>query len=155
MTVRKEGHEDNVQDIDWSGRRVVALEVALARSGSAEADGGSEAARDPATAKARSRAKAKARARRKARSRAKARRAPAADRDAQPGSQGYLSVHAIPWGKVYVDRRIYAPETPVLKGRVPAGRHSVKVWYPSLKRFSPPQTITIRAGEDKKLFFRD
>ena len=62
---------------------------------------------------------------------------------------------AIPWGKVYVDRRIYAAETPVLRGRVPAGRHSVKVYYPTLKRFSKAQTVKVRRGETKKLFFRD
>ena len=68
---------------------------------------------------------------------------------------GYLTVGAVPWGKVYVDRRIVAAETPLMKGKVKPGRHSVKVYYPTLKKFSKAQTVQVNAGEVKKLIFRD
>ena len=71
------------------------------------------------------------------------------------GDDAYLTVGAIPWGKVYVDRRMVAPETPLLKHKVSAGRHTVKVYYPSLRRFSKVEKVSVRPGQTKKLFFRD
>jgi hypothetical protein len=137
VVLRKAGYRPVTKRVEWNGRRFVTLEVELRRSaGSAAAS----AAARPAKKSSRTR---------KSATRASKKRSAGGD------SHGYLSVSAIPWGKVYVDRRIYAAETPVLRGQVPAGRHSVKVYYPTLKRFSKAQKVSVRAGETKKLFFRD
>ncbi len=49
--------------------------------------------------------------------------APAPERIAN----GYLSLNATPWGRVYINGALIAESTPVLKHELPAGRHRVVV----------------------------
>src|SRR5262249_51147213 len=49
---------------------------------------------------------------------------------------GYLTIGADPWGVVYVDGRLAAPQTPVYKLPTPVGPHRIEVFSPNRDRHS-------------------
>jgi hypothetical protein len=66
---------------------------------------------------------------------------------------GFVTVSATPWGQVFIDGRRVADETPAYRLPVVAGRHSVAVFDPARRRFSPTQTVVVREGESRRLGF--
>jgi hypothetical protein len=55
---------------------------------------------------------------------------------------------------VYVDGHRLAKWTPALRLPTPPGRHSVKIFNPELKRYSPTRSILIKEGETRVLGFQ-
>jgi serine/threonine protein kinase len=56
---------------------------------------------------------------------------------------GRLTVNAEPWGAVFVDGRRFADQTPVYNAPIPAGTHTVSIFSPVLKRFSPQRKLVV------------
>ncbi|MBI2897752.1 MAG: protein kinase [Deltaproteobacteria bacterium] len=69
-----------------------------------------------------------------------------------PAAGGFINVNATPWGKVYVDGRIMANETPA-RLPVSAGPHSVKVYFVTAARYSPARQVVIEAGQTRGMMF--
>ncbi len=77
----------------------------------------------------------------------------ASDGDRQSGL-GYLSVTARRWGSVFLDGSQIALETPVIKYRLAAGPHAVKVCYGGDRsRCSSPKRVTISRGKTSIIKF--
>ena len=57
------------------------------------------------------------------------------------------------WGKVYVDGQKVASETPLVNYALSPGSHTVKVYYPVLKRYSKKRTINVKSGETTRTIF--
>jgi serine/threonine protein kinase len=72
----------------------------------------------------------------------------------EPTAVGYLTVNAVPWGSVFVDGTRVADETPAYRVPVAAGRHVVVVRFGDGGADSPPQRITIEAGQHRTVGFR-
>lgn len=67
-------------------------------------------------------------------------------------TNGFINVNARPWGKVYVDGRIMANETPA-RLPVSAGPHSVKVYFVTAARYSPPRQVVVEPGQTRGMMF--
>jgi serine/threonine protein kinase len=76
-------------------------------------------------------------------------------RDARPpaAQESRLTVTAEPWGILFIDGKRVADETPVFDLAIPAGRHAVKVYFPSLGRFSRSRRIVFEPGARRTLVF--
>lgn len=78
----------------------------------------------------------------------------------ESGGKGYVIVNVTdPSGKTYNQAHIYIDGRKVSQGAgkklpVGPGRHKVKVFFPTYKRFSNPRTVTIEGGKTKKISFR-
>ena len=66
---------------------------------------------------------------------------------------GKLTITSTPWGQIYIDGRRLAEESPVYQLPLPAGRHSVRVFYPDRGEFSAAQTIVLHPGAVRTLGF--
>jgi len=64
---------------------------------------------------------------------------------------GYLTVHALPWGRVVLDGKELGAETPMIRRPLPAGTHQVQVFFPSLGRLSTPRLVSLPPGQELKL----
>jgi serine/threonine protein kinase len=73
---------------------------------------------------------------------------------APPAETGYLTVNATPWASVFVDGKRVAAETPAYRLPVAAGKHLVVVEFGGDGERSPPQSVTIDAGQQRTLGFR-
>jgi serine/threonine-protein kinase len=70
------------------------------------------------------------------------------------GSPGFVSVQVKQgWGKVYVDGKQVASETPLLRHQLESGPHRIKVYYPVLKRYSNVKRIDVQPGKHEKVIF--
>ncbi len=67
---------------------------------------------------------------------------------------GTISVQAVPYGQVWINNRMVANETPLLNHALPAGVHSVKVYFTSLRTFSDERSVRIEPGASRTLTFR-
>lgn len=69
-----------------------------------------------------------------------------------PSAGGFINVNARPWGKVYVDGRLMADETPA---RLPVGPgpHVVKVYFVTAARYSPARQVAVEPGQTRGMFF--
>jgi serine/threonine-protein kinase len=76
-----------------------------------------------------------------------ARATPAAARAAPESEPGHLTVTAATWGAVYVDGKQVAPQTPLYRYALPAGRHTVKLFQPSNGRYSRERPVEVKAGQ--------
>ena len=65
----------------------------------------------------------------------------------------FLTVSSRPWGAVYVDERKVADETPVYRLEVPAGRRTVKVFFPDRGTFSATRAVELAPGATRSLGF--
>jgi hypothetical protein len=72
---------------------------------------------------------------------------PAAARAASDSGPGHLTVTAATWGAVYVDGKQVAPQTPLYRYALPAGRHTVKLFQPSTGRYSRERPVEVEAGQ--------
>jgi len=91
------------------------------------------------------------------------RRAPPAQRTAPPperrpagggGGRGTLTVMAAPWGKVYVNDREVAAETPLIKYPLASGTHRVHVLFQGSRGDkSPIKQVLVEAGADTRVKF--
>jgi serine/threonine protein kinase len=89
------------------------------------------------------------------RRRSHARRRSTTRKTARPLAEpAFLTVSADPWGKVYVDGKRVAEETPLYRYRLSPGRHVVRVFYPSKGLFSDPRPLVLRPGETRTLGFK-
>ncbi len=140
VTLRKAGYRDVEAVVRWEGRRFVRLELEL----------------DPvARPRRRTVAARPARPHRPPPAARPSPRAAAAPPAAAPvEGPAYVTVSAVPYGRVVLDGLDLGQETPLARRRVAAGRHSVRVFFPSLGRYSAPQTVELAAGEERRLFFR-
>jgi len=68
------------------------------------------------------------------------------------GEGGFINVNARPWGKVYVDGRLLADETPA-RLSVGSGPHVVKVYFVTAARYSPARQVTVEPGQTRGMFF--
>ncbi len=71
---------------------------------------------------------------------------------APPRGDGFINVNARPWGKVYVDGRLLADETPA-RLSVGSGPHVVKVYFVTAARYSPARQVTVEPGQTRGMFF--
>jgi serine/threonine protein kinase len=63
-------------------------------------------------------------------------------------SKGFLSVQVQRgWGKVFINGRLVARETPLVKHPIETGTHRVKVYYPTLKRYSKVRRVRVQPGK--------
>jgi len=68
--------------------------------------------------------------------------------------EAFLSVQVKKgWGKVFVDGKEVASETPLVNHSLSPGTHEVKVYYPVLKRASEVRTVRVESGETKRVLF--
>lgn len=67
---------------------------------------------------------------------------------------GTLTVQAIPYGQVWVDGRMVAPETPLRNFSLPAGDHRVKVYFVEPRAYSEERVIRIEPGQSATTGFR-
>ncbi len=129
LRVEKAGYQPLTREVEWSvdGQRERTLELAL------------EAKPTP---------KPKRRTRRtRARSRARS-------SGGGGGGTGFVSVTSRQWGSVFLNRGQIAMETPLIKYKVPVGRHRVHVCYAGDRsRCTPSKTVTIRKGETSVVKF--
>ena len=65
-------------------------------------------------------------------------------------SSGYLSLNAIPWARIFIDGRDTGKTTPAQRLGVSAGRHSVRLYAPSIDA-SRTRAVTVRAGQEVRL----
>lgn len=72
---------------------------------------------------------------------------------AAPDAIAYLTISSRPWGSVYVDDRKVADETPVYRLAVPAGRRSVKVFFPDRGTFSSVRNVDLAPNSTRSLGF--
>jgi len=141
VRVTKSGFEPYETVVDWTGGREQSLEVPLepvaidpprvAAKPAPRARRRSRPAPKPRTRRVVSRdrdSSHRSRSRRRDRDRDDRRRSRADDGDRQSGL-GYISVTARRWGSVFLDGNQIALETPLIKYRVSAGRHEVRVCY--------------------------
>jgi hypothetical protein len=77
--------------------------------------------------------------------------APAAAPAATGG--GYISVQAVPFGQVWINNRMVAPETPLMNHALPAGVHQVKVYFTPIRQFSDERTVRVEPGSSRTLTF--
>jgi serine/threonine protein kinase len=76
------------------------------------------------------------------------------DKSEEQESRGYLSVQVQRgWGKVFVNGRLVAKETPLVKHPVETGTHRVKVYYPTLKRYSKVRRVRVQPGKTSTEIF--
>ena len=72
----------------------------------------------------------------------------------EKAAKGYLSVQVQRgWGKVFVNGRLVAKETPMIKHPVEIGTHRVKVYYPKLKRYSNVRRVSVQPGKTSTEIF--
>ncbi|MGM0557766.1 MAG: protein kinase domain-containing protein [Myxococcota bacterium] len=72
----------------------------------------------------------------------------------QQKSRGFLSVQVQRgWGKVFVNGRLVARETPLVKHSIETGTHRVKVYYPTLKRYSKVRRVRVQPGKTSTEIF--
>lgn len=130
LRVEKAGYQPQTRDVEWEGdTREQTLELAL------------EAKPTPKPRRTR-------RARRRpSRSRSRA-------RPSGGGGSGFLSVTSRQWGSVFLNRGQIAMETPLIKYKVPAGKHRVHVCYAGDRsRCTPSKTVTVRDGKTSVVKF--
>lgn len=77
---------------------------------------------------------------------------PAAEADGS--SSGFLTVNASPTAQVYIDGKLVASKTPLVKHTVGMGNHTVRVYYVDLKKFSETKRAMISEGRHVNLYFQ-
>jgi len=76
--------------------------------------------------------------------------------EAEEGSsQGFLTVNASPTAQVYIDGKLVASKTPLVKHSVGMGNHTVRVYYVDLKKFSETKRAMISEGRHVNLYFQN
>jgi hypothetical protein len=66
---------------------------------------------------------------------------------------GFLTVHAEPWGSVWVDGRKVSEQTPLFRLPTTTGRHQVYVMNPDLHRRSVARAVEVHNGKDEVVGF--
>ena len=146
IMLRLEGYQDQKVDVDWKQQRHIVLDLELTPRRAVR----------PRRAAARRRQRVRRTPRRSA-SPARPIRdpSPAPPRRLVPETAfGYLTVRAIPFGRVLLDGRDLGIETPMIRRQVRAGPHQVKVHFPSIGSFSEQRSITISGEQETTLLFR-
>lgn len=68
-------------------------------------------------------------------------------KDQPKAKNGYLTVNIKGGsGKVYVDDKLVSSKTPLNRYSLSPGAHTIKVYYPDLKRYSAPLNVSINPG---------
>ncbi|MCB9533304.1 MAG: PEGA domain-containing protein [Myxococcales bacterium] len=89
-----------------------------------------------------------------ARERPSARTVPAPAPAPAAAGVGTLSIQAVPYGQVWIDGRMVAPETPLINHSLPSGVHTVKVYYVSLREFSEERSVRVEPDQNRTITFR-
>lgn len=73
----------------------------------------------------------------------------------QEAGAGYLTVNATPTAQVYIDGKLVASKTPLVKHQVQPGNHTVRVYYVDEKKFSETKRAMITEGRHVNLYFQN
>ncbi|MDX9719237.1 MAG: PEGA domain-containing protein [Myxococcota bacterium] len=68
-------------------------------------------------------------------------------------NEGFITVNAEPPGQVYIDGKIVSSRTPLVKHKVSAGNHSVRVYYVDLRKFSETKKAVVSEGRHLSMSF--
>lgn len=152
LELRHAGYRDLSRRIEWKGRDRMDLLLEM----EAVERTPPRAAR-PARRRSRPRQRQRRHAARPAARPAAPAEAPLPERAAAPEAAtgwGSLTVHAVPFGRVVLNGLDIGKETPLNRSPVRAGTHQVRVFFPSLGRYSDPRTVRLEPNEERRLLFR-
>lgn len=76
-------------------------------------------------------------------------------REEEVAGAGYLTVNATPAAQVYIDGKLVASKTPLVKHKVQPGNHTVRVYYVDDKKFSETKRAMITEGRHVNLYFQN
>jgi hypothetical protein len=165
VRVTKDGFEPFEQTIEWgetTEQRVTAeLEPVEVARPAVTRRASRSARRSPSRSSARQdppRSRSRAESRTPSRSRSsgtpsRPRGGGSSERDRRTGV-GYLSVQARRWGSVFLNGKKIALETPLVRYKVPAGRHTVYLHYgDDGSQKSKTKRVTITPGENRLVKF--
>ncbi len=163
IKAKLDGYKESEKTAVWAGREQVQLDFALekepvktvAKAAPARSTSTASADRRSSSSSTRTAATTSSTRRDATSSRTSGRTSGSGGGAQVSSGMGLISVHAIPWASVFIDNRKFADETPIIKKEIKAGRRSVKVFYPSLNKFSAVQTVIIKEGEEQRLIFKE
>jgi hypothetical protein len=162
VRIQREGFQPSEQRIEWNGRREQTVEVRLEPLSAepprvvAALDPPPVAARRPEPRYTpRYEAPAPRRTPTPARAPDPPPRRPSSDSGGGGGGgKGFVTVNARPWGTVYINGAMVASETPLMRYPLPAGSHTVQVYFKGDRGDkSPVKRIVVERSEETKVTF--
>jgi hypothetical protein len=78
---------------------------------------------------------------------------PSRPKPSRPAGEGFISVKSPTWGHIYIDRRFVKESQVLLKHKVRAGQHTVKVCFNGDRSNCQERRVNVSPNSNEKVFF--